>query len=1167
MLFIPGSDAWAVRRVLAGHPEAFEGLVLRHGREALAVARALGVRGASLEDIVQDAFLQAYRDLATLSSPSRFGPWFLQIARNTARMHLRKCRSAPSVELPDSLEAPAAESLEDKDLREHLRKKVEELPEGIREALFLYYFEGESVGQVARVLSISRAASRKRLQRGRDLLRTELWRELEESLRHMLPSARQWRARAARLAMAVLGSIPFSMKARAAVASLPSSGTVADAAAGTVLKVSVVGIIMGSKLKEAIVVLAILVLISGAGLFTVLKLRENEPERSSEVASAPTPSGQAGGGIEVPRQPPPAAPPEKKAPEAGPAVQVQVEDGEGHAVGDAVVKALWIGEAAGVDAKASLMVLERTAPGEFRLAKRLGSEVVILAAARGFSSKVEKREVPEGGIPEPIAIVLEKGDEIRARLVDPTDGDKPIAGAKVGGIEPDPSRLVFDASPSSRPPPDLDGSSPVRLFDPVETDAEGLFSFSPEPGTIWTEHEGYAPTAVRLYAVQTLDAARIYSIPLYPVTTLRISVLKENGEPVEKFTYAVSESGMSFPDPPFSRKAEGAEAVLPIYTVCHLTQEGVRINEEVTVGVESGGNSAKRSLKVERGEDNPIEVTLREEPGAIFGRVLNPDGNPLATAQVLLAESDFNMFLCEGREQIRESSAVVSGPGGEWEMPLEGKHPPFYVVCRHSEYPVWIGDWTSPPPGKRTRIDIRLERGARILIRMAGGGEAVREGKVDLEAPVAASPAPILDYRRSAKLDAAGQGEINNLPPGVWDLHWSQAKGGAIRRAAVSVLAGKTYEVELGQPEGGETVEVFGVALAQSKPVAGLELWLRRDGFTAGQLLGIAKTDAQGRFSFSRVPPGEHALAPWTLGTKTGLKQRNIRFPVTPGMGPAVVDLTTTALRGRVRSKEGPLGSVEVKPYLEDYIGGAFSWRTWQTVRTDTDGSFRLVGLYSIPYVIVFRKDGFIDAKVEWRPVGEEEAKLPDVVLEPSGGRGVVRFAVTGADRQEVPHLGIDLFSLEQSEDFQVATLSRTEPTGPLEVRGLPSGRYRAVLTPYGAWIDAAAVVEFDHTAVADQEVAVSLQPGGAVRLDLTAEEGLIPGPATMEILDPSGTPIMFRGGEKRLRFEGAIVLVALPVGDLKARISMPGIEPFEVPLRVEAGRTVRISHVVPARQ
>src|SRR5262245_58823409 len=133
-----------VRAARAGDAAAVEALVLRYQRKAYAVARAITAGStAEPEDVVQEAFLQVLRDLPRLRRPECFGRWLLQIVRNVARRALRR---QPITLVPVGPEteaaAPPSESPEQAELRRNLWREAGRLPEGIREAVFLYYHEG-----------------------------------------------------------------------------------------------------------------------------------------------------------------------------------------------------------------------------------------------------------------------------------------------------------------------------------------------------------------------------------------------------------------------------------------------------------------------------------------------------------------------------------------------------------------------------------------------------------------------------------------------------------------------------------------------------------------------------------------------------------------------------------------------------------------------------------------------------------------------------------------------------------------------------------------------------------------------------------------------------------------------------------------------------------------
>src|SRR6185503_14128986 len=84
------SDGLIVERTLAGRPQAFETLVFRYQAKAHAVARALGLGPPEADDAVQEAFLQAFRDLPSLREHASFGGWFLNIVRHVSIKELRR---------------------------------------------------------------------------------------------------------------------------------------------------------------------------------------------------------------------------------------------------------------------------------------------------------------------------------------------------------------------------------------------------------------------------------------------------------------------------------------------------------------------------------------------------------------------------------------------------------------------------------------------------------------------------------------------------------------------------------------------------------------------------------------------------------------------------------------------------------------------------------------------------------------------------------------------------------------------------------------------------------------------------------------------------------------------------------------------------------------------
>lgn len=137
------------------------------------------------EDIAQEAYLRVWQRLHHLRSAASFLPWLRQITRNLARDHLRRrlvrpgdvgSGSASEVEgEATGLNHASSEQCALQDEQDRLiAEALETLPVECREVLTLFYREGQSSRQVARLLGLSDAAVRKRLQRARSALRSRV---------------------------------------------------------------------------------------------------------------------------------------------------------------------------------------------------------------------------------------------------------------------------------------------------------------------------------------------------------------------------------------------------------------------------------------------------------------------------------------------------------------------------------------------------------------------------------------------------------------------------------------------------------------------------------------------------------------------------------------------------------------------------------------------------------------------------------------------------------------------------------------------------------------------------------------------------------------------------------------------------------------------------------
>jgi RNA polymerase sigma-70 factor, ECF subfamily len=178
----PGSqraeqDRLDATRVLAGDTSAFEGIV-RHWQTPLINLAYRFCRDRSrAEDMAQEAFLRAFRNLGSWRQESTFSTWLFALATN---LYCSELRRLPPVSLPfdEPNEPTDPRDLNADIVRRNesatLHKAVQTLPPKYREVLVLYYFHEMDILSAASSLNLPEGTVKARLFRARDLLRHKL---------------------------------------------------------------------------------------------------------------------------------------------------------------------------------------------------------------------------------------------------------------------------------------------------------------------------------------------------------------------------------------------------------------------------------------------------------------------------------------------------------------------------------------------------------------------------------------------------------------------------------------------------------------------------------------------------------------------------------------------------------------------------------------------------------------------------------------------------------------------------------------------------------------------------------------------------------------------------------------------------------------------------------
>jgi RNA polymerase sigma-70 factor (ECF subfamily) len=182
-LLAKDADQLLVERVQKGDKRAFDLLVLKYQHKIIAVVHRYVRESADVNDVVQEAFIKAYRALANFRGDSAFYTWMYRIAINTAKNHLiSKGRRPPSsdIDIDDAEYYSGNGNLHDVDTPENnlfrdelqaaVQKIIKNLPEDLRTAVTLREMDGLSYEEIADVMECPVGTVRSRIFRAREAI-------------------------------------------------------------------------------------------------------------------------------------------------------------------------------------------------------------------------------------------------------------------------------------------------------------------------------------------------------------------------------------------------------------------------------------------------------------------------------------------------------------------------------------------------------------------------------------------------------------------------------------------------------------------------------------------------------------------------------------------------------------------------------------------------------------------------------------------------------------------------------------------------------------------------------------------------------------------------------------------------------------------------------------
>ena len=176
------SDEEIVHRVVDGHTALYEVLMRRYNERIYRAARSIVRDEDEAEDVMQQAYVNAYAHLRQFDGRAKFSTWLTKIAIHEALARARKQGRYVAVDFSEE-ENQAVERQPSRDpeqqafaaeLRSLLESSIDELPDGLREVFMLREVDGLNTAETAECLGVSEDVVKTRLSRSRAALRNQL---------------------------------------------------------------------------------------------------------------------------------------------------------------------------------------------------------------------------------------------------------------------------------------------------------------------------------------------------------------------------------------------------------------------------------------------------------------------------------------------------------------------------------------------------------------------------------------------------------------------------------------------------------------------------------------------------------------------------------------------------------------------------------------------------------------------------------------------------------------------------------------------------------------------------------------------------------------------------------------------------------------------------------
>lgn len=738
-----------------------------------------------------------------------------------------------------------------------------------------------------------------------------------------------------------------------------------------------------------------------------------------------------------------------------------------------------------------------------------GVDVELRVTKTGFAPARVAATPPSSGQPaRPLRIVLRRGRSAFGRVLGPDQ--RPVAGAQVS------LRTAVAAGPRERFRVALDPES-LDTFEAV-TGAEGRFDLGNLPTgryDLKARGRGWAPLTVpNLEIPEGNRATDLGTLVLARGVALEGSVVDSAGKPVEGAEIRVNDTGQPVP---FRRLEAGGEPVGLSGLDGFFRIEDLRAGNTVDLSVARTGYGPGEAREVQVPAEQPVRIVL-QAVGAVSGRVVDPDGEPVADASVRVdfrPRTSGGFMAFSGAPQADQTDAegsfritdVMPGPVG-----LVAQAPGWQAGT--------VADLDLKPGEEKRGVEIVLSPAAVLEGRvLSPSGRALPGAEVHL---------PPEGMRRSgyhrAGTDGDGRYVLDSLPPGQLTVEATHPDHGTARRQVELRVGDNSLDITL---EGGS--EVSGRVIDETgAPVAGAQVILGTpDVF---QVLR-ATTQSDGSFRLAAVADGSYLAR----AIKEGFAQAE-RVPVNVD-GSSVPGIELRLSRGGVIV--GRITGIELSELSRVQLLAWGGRGLAAGGRVEPDGSYRIDHVKEGEWRVRAELPGtglYAEGVARLEP-GASEARL-DLEME----RGL---ELTGRVRRNgAPVSGEPLLL-----DGPQRTIGETDAGGRFRFQGLPPGLYSLRLG------DRSGGQRHDQSIdlQADRDVTIDLPAGDVTGRVVDAADGSPLVDVTIQLLAADSDAA---SGRTRSDSRGVFVLRGVAEGIWRVRAQADGYAFAETTVQVGNGPT-----------